>query len=137
MARGLTVIWRHATAGVAASDSAGEALFGERWRSDARFRIIHNGIDLSRFSSPADPREPRRALGFPEDAPVVGHGPLGRVAVEVEGQGFGRVQVAALGVCAGQVGEDQALADYIGRTPPPHLNSLAEDLNGLVPVLAW
>jgi glycosyltransferase involved in cell wall biosynthesis len=66
------LIRRHATAGVAASSDCAKALFGSGWTVDPRFRVIHNGVDLSRFSGDVDRREVRSSLGFTPDAVVVG-----------------------------------------------------------------
>ena len=41
-------------------------------RAGARFAVIPNGIDLSRFASPAPPCALRRELGIPPDAPLIG-----------------------------------------------------------------
>jgi glycosyltransferase involved in cell wall biosynthesis len=66
------LVLRHATAGVAASSDCAKALFGSGWTVDPRFRVIHNGVDLSRFSGDVDRREVRSSLGFTPDAVVVG-----------------------------------------------------------------
>ena len=41
-------------------------------REGARFAVIPNGVDLSRFASPARPSSVRTDLGIPADAPLVG-----------------------------------------------------------------
>ena len=41
-------------------------------REDARFAVIPNGVDLSRFASPTAPSTLRAELGIPTDAPLVG-----------------------------------------------------------------
>ncbi len=41
-------------------------------RAGARFAIIPNGIDLSRFASPTEPCALRRELSIPADAPLLG-----------------------------------------------------------------
>ena len=41
-------------------------------REGARFAVIPNGVDLSRFASPARPSTVRADLGIPADAPLVG-----------------------------------------------------------------
>ena len=66
-------IWRHGTHGLAASEDAAQALFGSNWRSDARFRVLHCGIDLEPFRQIVSRAEVRSELGIPVDAPVVGH----------------------------------------------------------------
>ncbi len=64
---------RHATVGLAASAAAAAALFGNDWRSDPRWRILHYGIDLAPFRLPPEPAGVRTELGLPLDAFVVGH----------------------------------------------------------------
>lgn len=66
-------IRRHATLGLACSDVAAAALFGERWREDARWQLLPYGIDLRPFHAPIDPAAVREQLGLPRDAPVWGH----------------------------------------------------------------
>ncbi len=67
------LISRHATAGIGVSASSAEALFGDGWARDSRFRVIHTGIDLSPFSRLVRRDEVRRGLQLPADATVVGH----------------------------------------------------------------
>jgi glycosyltransferase involved in cell wall biosynthesis len=66
-------IRRYATAGIGISEPATRALFGEDWRNDPRWRIIHYGIDLSPFEVVPDSAAVRTELGLPSDAKVVGH----------------------------------------------------------------
>ena len=66
-------IRKYATHGLAASEAAAETLFGTAWRSDARFRIMHCGIDLGPLRQEVSREEVRRELGIPLDARVVGH----------------------------------------------------------------
>jgi glycosyltransferase involved in cell wall biosynthesis len=63
----------YATAGIAASREAAEALFGPGWQGDARWRVIHYGIDLPRFTKRVDSQPMRRSLGIPPRGQVVGH----------------------------------------------------------------
>jgi glycosyltransferase involved in cell wall biosynthesis len=49
-----------------------EAKVRAEGRSGVRFAVIPNGIDLSRFASPAPPSTLRRDFGIPLDAPLVG-----------------------------------------------------------------
>ncbi len=79
----LTKSWvrRYATHGLACSESAAETLFGKKWRDDARWQILHYGIDLTAFRESGELRgEWRRSLGLPEDAFVIGH--VGRMSPE-------------------------------------------------------
>lgn len=64
---------RYATHGLAASQLAAAHLFGEDWRRDRRFQVVHCGIDLRPFEEPFAPEEVRAELGIPADATVVGH----------------------------------------------------------------
>ena len=41
-------------------------------RVDARFAVIPNGVDLSRFATPPPPCSLRRELGVPREAPLIG-----------------------------------------------------------------
>jgi glycosyltransferase involved in cell wall biosynthesis len=66
-------IRRYATHGLACSRDAARALFGHRWESDPRFRVLHCGIDIDAFRQTVDRAEVRREFGIPVDAPVVGH----------------------------------------------------------------
>jgi glycosyltransferase involved in cell wall biosynthesis len=64
---------RYATHGLAVSRSAAADLFGQEWKADARFRVLHCGIDLLPFHESAARDEVREELGFPLDVPIVGH----------------------------------------------------------------
>jgi glycosyltransferase involved in cell wall biosynthesis len=64
---------RYATHGLAASRLAAAQLFGEKWETDCRFRVLHCGIDLYPFQESIDQEEIRRELGIPVEALVVGH----------------------------------------------------------------
>jgi glycosyltransferase involved in cell wall biosynthesis len=64
---------RHATAGLAVSRGAADALFGADWVKDPRFRVLPLGLDFKPFSAPYDQGEVRRSLGLPADALVIGH----------------------------------------------------------------
>ena len=66
-------IQRYATSGLACSEEAARFLFGPEWRSDARFRVFHCGINLDPFRTAPSREETRREFGIPVDAPVVGH----------------------------------------------------------------
>ena len=64
---------RYATHGLAASKPAASELFGEKWQSDGRFRVLYYGIDLEPFQEPVSREEIRAELGIPLAAAVVGH----------------------------------------------------------------
>ncbi len=66
-------IQKYATSGLACSEAAARFLFGPEWRSDARFRVFHCGINLDPFRTAPSREETRREFGIPVDAPVVGH----------------------------------------------------------------
>ncbi len=74
------LIDRHATAGLAASRRAAASLFGERWASDPRWRVLLYGIDLGPFGEAVDRGAVRDSLGIPRDAFVVGH--VGRFVMQ-------------------------------------------------------
>ncbi|NLE99740.1 MAG: glycosyltransferase family 1 protein, partial [Anaerolineales bacterium] len=64
-----------ATHCLACSEPAAHAIGGPRWSSDARWQVLHCGIDLApfRMTRLADRRAVRAELGIPQGAPVVGH----------------------------------------------------------------
>jgi glycosyltransferase involved in cell wall biosynthesis len=64
---------QHATAGLACSSLAAEALFGPAWKSDDRWQVVPYGIDPGPFKAKDDPEQVRAELGLPADALVVGH----------------------------------------------------------------
>ena len=66
-------IQKHATLGLACSETAAKFLFGPEWRSDGRFRVFHCGINLEPFRTAPSREEVRREFGIPASAPVVGH----------------------------------------------------------------
>ena len=67
------MVKRNATLGLAVSDKAAKALFGEDWEADARWQILYCGIDLAPFADPVDATAVRAELGIPADAFVIGH----------------------------------------------------------------
>ncbi len=71
----LTEDWikKYATLGLAVSANSASSLFGSRWRSDPRIRVLHNGINLTPFRHAADRNEVREEFSIPHDAVVVGH----------------------------------------------------------------
>jgi len=66
-------IAKYCTAGFAASDAAARDLFGENWQSDARWKTLFCGIDITRFRQIHDRTSARAELHLPPDALVVGH----------------------------------------------------------------
>lgn len=63
----------NATLGLAVSDKAAAALFGQGWNRDPRFRVFSCGIDVDRFLEPADRNELHVELGIPANRFVVAH----------------------------------------------------------------
>jgi glycosyltransferase involved in cell wall biosynthesis len=70
--RGKSLIARYGTHGLAASDVAGETLFGTKPRGPA-WRVLPCGIDLLPFSHKSASKLLRGQLGIPADAIVIGH----------------------------------------------------------------
>jgi glycosyltransferase involved in cell wall biosynthesis len=66
-------IGQYATHGLAASELAGEELFGNGWRSDRRFRILHYGIDVDSFQVARKTDAILREFEIPLDSNIVGH----------------------------------------------------------------
>jgi glycosyltransferase involved in cell wall biosynthesis len=64
---------RYATHGLAVSESAAAALFGARWRDDARWDVARCGLDFSGFRGEDERSSVRAELGLPSDALVLGH----------------------------------------------------------------
>jgi glycosyltransferase involved in cell wall biosynthesis len=69
-----------ATGGLGVSDGAAAALFGEKWRSDPRWRIHAGCVDLQGFRDYRKGDPIRTELGIPSDAIVFGH--VGRFVEE-------------------------------------------------------
>ena len=67
-----------ATHGIAVSQAAALALFGDDWKSDSRYKVIHCGIDLDRFN--ASSLLLREMLQIPNDHLVIGH--VGRFEIQ-------------------------------------------------------
>jgi glycosyltransferase involved in cell wall biosynthesis len=67
------LIARHATLGLGVSSQAAAALFGPRWETDRRWKLLWFGIDLSAFEAPVDRNATRAELGIPAGAFVIGH----------------------------------------------------------------
>lgn len=64
---------RNAIIGLAASHEAAQALYGQNWENDPRWRILYCGVDLVPFSKDINGVAIRKELNIPEDAFVVGH----------------------------------------------------------------
>ena len=61
------------TRGIAVSDDAAVYVFGNNWRTDHRFTVIHSGINFEPFRTKIDFNGVRHAFGIDGDAIVVGH----------------------------------------------------------------
>lgn len=66
-------IQKYATIRLACSRPAANNLFGDRWESDPRCRVLYCGIDLRPFEEFVDRKMVRKELGLPTDAFVIGH----------------------------------------------------------------
>ncbi len=66
-------IQKYATIRLACSRLAANNLFGDRWDSDPRCRVLYCGIDLKPFKEFVDRKLVRDELGIPLDAYVIGH----------------------------------------------------------------
>jgi glycosyltransferase involved in cell wall biosynthesis len=66
-------IWRHATAGLACSSAAGDAVFGPGWGGDARFSVLHCAVDAEPFTREVDGLRLRSEWNLPAGALVIGH----------------------------------------------------------------
>lgn len=64
---------RYATHVVAVSRSAMGAVWGPRWQSDPRCRVIYNGLDPARFRDEADDGAVRREFGLDAQSPFYVH----------------------------------------------------------------
>ncbi|MFO0970292.1 MAG: glycosyltransferase family 1 protein [Gemmataceae bacterium] len=73
-------VHRYATHGLACSERAATALFGEKWRSDPRWQILYCGIDVTPFEQTYSKEQVRTELGIPANALVIGH--IGRFHVQ-------------------------------------------------------
>jgi glycosyltransferase involved in cell wall biosynthesis len=68
-----SMIRRHATVGLAASNKAADSQFGRDWQRSDRFRVLYYGIDLEPFGEKVAQGVVRAELGIPRDTYVVGH----------------------------------------------------------------
>jgi len=74
------LIQRYATHGLACSEQAAQGMFGKHWRSDPRWQVLHNGIELTEFRKRWNRFEICREFGLPAHAVVIGH--VGRLSQE-------------------------------------------------------
>lgn len=66
-------IARHSTHRIAASNQAGDSLFGSSWRSDCSASLLYCGIDVKPFTGAVNRSEVRRELGLTSSDFVLGH----------------------------------------------------------------
>lgn len=71
------LIDNHATDIIACGNAVMEAAWRRDWRSDARCRVIPNGLDLTAFSTEPEATSIRREFGLPDDARICIH--VGRI----------------------------------------------------------
>lgn len=71
---------KSSTAGLAVSEEAAQSLFGQDWRKDPRWRVLHTGIDLAPFADAVDRAAVRDEFGIAPDVLVIGH--VGRFVPE-------------------------------------------------------
>lgn len=64
---------KHATDVLACGRSAMRSNWGPRWEEDSRFRVVHNGIDSSLFSSPRDREGVSREFKLLPESPLYIH----------------------------------------------------------------
>lgn len=67
--------WIHqsATLGLACSQRAASALYGQHWQRENRWNVLYYGLDLQPFKNSVDGDAMRTELGIPHDAYVIGH----------------------------------------------------------------
>jgi glycosyltransferase involved in cell wall biosynthesis len=75
-----SMILRCATVGLAASSEAANAMFGEKWKHDGRWRVFPCSIDLEPYRNAAATSDLRTALKIDTSRPVIGY--VGRLAPE-------------------------------------------------------
>jgi glycosyltransferase involved in cell wall biosynthesis len=74
------LIQRFSTGGLGTSRSAAAVMFGHRWASDSRWKILSPCVDFSSFDRKTGTVEIRTKIGIPQEAIVIGH--VGRFADE-------------------------------------------------------
>ncbi|MBE0697507.1 MAG: glycosyltransferase, partial [Anaerolineaceae bacterium] len=71
----VTKYWlnKYMTAGLAVSEEASIAIFGNHWKKDPRCKILNYGIDWAKYQHPLLKRNILNELGLPADRLVIGH----------------------------------------------------------------
>jgi glycosyltransferase involved in cell wall biosynthesis len=88
-------IRRYASAGLACSREAAQALYGSHWEQDPRWRILYCAIDLEPFKTIPVDRSIREKLQIPPEAMVIGH--VGRFTEAKNHEFLLRIFVEVLG----------------------------------------
>lgn len=66
-------IQKYASLGLAVSEEAAAALFGQQWQADPRWRVLYCGIDLKPYGDIVESGKIRAAWGIQPDEWVIGH----------------------------------------------------------------
>ncbi len=66
-------IQKYATAGLACSKQAANALYGSNWEKDSRWKIIYCGVDFEIFKNIPIQKSWRKKLQIPVNTRVIGH----------------------------------------------------------------
>ena len=67
------LVKKYATLGIAVSTQAAISLFGPKWNTDNRYRIIQCGINVNLFNKVVDKETVRKKLGIKFNSHVIGH----------------------------------------------------------------
>ena len=67
------LVEKYATLGIAVSTQAAISLFGPKWNTDNRYRIIQCGINVDLFNKVVDKETVRKKLGIKSNSHVIGH----------------------------------------------------------------
>ena len=67
------LVRKYASIGIACSNQSAKSLFGSKWKTDPRWRIVYCGIDVDLFKKSVEKSSIRKQLGIPSDSVVVGH----------------------------------------------------------------
>ena len=67
------LVRKYSSIGIACSKQSAISLFGSKWETDPRWRIVYCGIDVDLFKKSVEQSVIRKQLGIPSDSLVVGH----------------------------------------------------------------
>ena len=65
------LVSKYTTTGLACDGQAARATFGDSWRDDPRYEVLHCGVDTGLFRDRGGNRQHPDAFGFPSDALVL------------------------------------------------------------------